>query len=48
MDKGINNNSPSYLTNAAQAMQTKLRNNEIFVFFKNSAIVKTNRKKNNE
>ena len=48
IDKGISNNNPSYLTNVAQAIQAKLRSNEIFVFFKKSAIVKTNKKKNNE
>tara|TARA_B100000953_G_scaffold214265_1_gene177105 strand:- start:36 stop:488 length:453 start_codon:yes stop_codon:yes gene_type:complete len=48
IDKGTNNNNPSYLTNVAQAMQAKLRNSETFVFFKKSAIVKTNKKKYNE
>ena len=48
IDKGISNNNPSYLTNAAQDIQAKLRNNELSVFFKKSAIVKTNKKKNSE
>jgi hypothetical protein len=48
IEKGINNSNPSYLINVAQAIQTKLRNNETSVFFKKSAIVKTNKKKNSE
>jgi hypothetical protein len=48
IDKGISNNNPSYLTNVAQAIQAKLRSNEIFVFFKKSDIVKMNKKKYNE
>tara|TARA_B100001079_G_C16245515_1_gene440937 strand:+ start:595 stop:807 length:213 start_codon:yes stop_codon:yes gene_type:complete len=48
IDKGISNNNPSYLTNVAQAMHPKLKNNEMFVFFKKSAIAKTNMKMNSE
>ena len=48
IDKGITNNNPSDLTNVEHAIQTKLRNNQKFVFFKKNAIVKTNKKKNNE
>tara|TARA_B100000749_G_scaffold182456_1_gene140955 strand:- start:11 stop:277 length:267 start_codon:yes stop_codon:yes gene_type:complete len=48
IDKGITNSNPSDLTNVEHAIQTKLRNNQKFVFFKKNAIVKTNKKKNNE
>tara|TARA_B100000749_G_scaffold262716_1_gene235784 strand:+ start:1363 stop:1545 length:183 start_codon:yes stop_codon:yes gene_type:complete len=48
IDIGITSNSPSYLTIAQNARQTKLRNSEKLVFFRKNVIVKTNKKKNSE
>ena len=46
IQNGIKSKIPSYLTAVKNAIQTKLKNNETFDFFKNKAIVKTNIKKN--